>query len=426
MDIHVVQPGDTLYRLARQYGVPMDRLLHDNQLPDPSQLVVGQTIVIRYPSLTYTVKEGDTLWSIAQAHASTVRALLRNNPNLQGKDLLYPGQVLVIQYQDRPQGSLVVNSYAYPWIDRSLLSAALPSLSQLTPFAHRFTSDGTLISPEDEDLISAALQSGVAPLLCLANLDETDRFSSQLVHQLLSSDQAQARLISALVEEAQRKGYRGVDVDFEYVYGEDATAYAAFLSRLREALSPRGLPLSVALAAKTRDDQPGRLYEGHDYGLIAKAVDYALLMTYDWGYVSGPPMAVAPLPQVREVVTYALTHFKPEQLYLGIPNYGYNWPIPFKEGNQAVSVGNQQAVRLAWDHHAAIRFDETAQAPWFRYVDETGQEREVWFEDARSIQAKLKLALEYGLHGVGYWNLDRPFPQNWVVLASTANPAALL
>ena len=252
MDIHVVQPGDTLYRLARQYGVPMDRLLHDNQLPDPSQLVVGQTIVIRYPALTYTVQEGDTLWSIAQTHASTVRALLRNNPNLQGKDLLYPGQVLVIQYQDRPQGSLVVNSYAYPWIDRSLLTATLPYLSQLTPFAHRFTSDGALISLQDEALISATLQSGVSPLLCLANLDENDRFSSQLVHQLLSSDQAQTRLIAALVEEAQRKGYRGVDVDFEYVYGEDATAYAAFLSRLREALSPKGLPLSVALAAKTR------------------------------------------------------------------------------------------------------------------------------------------------------------------------------
>ena len=426
MDIHVVQPGDTLYRLARQYGVSMDRLLHDNQFPDPSQLVVGQSIVIRTPALTYTMKEGDTLWSIAQAHASTVRTLLRNNPNLQGKDLLYPGQVLVIQYQDRPQGLLTVNSYAYPWIDRALLTATLPYLSQLTPFAHRFTSDGTLIAPEDEVLISAALQSGVAPFLCLANLDENDSFSSQLVHQLLNCDTAQDKLITAIVKQAQGKGYRGVDVDFEYVYGEDAEHYANFLSRLRQALSPMGLPLSAALAAKTRDDQPGRLYEGHDYGRIAQAVDYALLMTYDWGYVSGPPMAVAPLPQVREVVEYALTHFRPQQLYLGIPNYGYNWPIPFKEGNRAVSVGNQQAVRLAWDRHAAIRFDQTAQAPWFRYVDENGQEREVWFEDARSIQAKVKLALEYGLHGVGYWNLDRPFPQNWVVLASTANIACLM
>ena len=35
MDIHVVRPGDTLYELAYQYGVPMSRLIQDNQLPDP-------------------------------------------------------------------------------------------------------------------------------------------------------------------------------------------------------------------------------------------------------------------------------------------------------------------------------------------------------------------------------------------------------
>ena len=426
MDIHVVRPGDTLYRLAGQYGVPMDRLIADNQLPDPSRLVVGQTILIRYPELTYTVKEGDTLWSIARDHASTVRALLRSNPNLQGRDLIYPGQVLVIQYKDRPQGTLAVNSYAYPWIHRPLLTATLPYLSQLTPFAHRFTGDGTLIPLQDGGLPAAALQAGAAPLLCLANLDERESFSSQLAHQLLTDEGAQQTLIAALGEAAEAVGYRGVDVDFEYVYGEDANAYADFLSRLREALSPMGLPLSAALAAKTADDQPGRLYEGHDYRLIARAVDRALLMTYDWGYVSGPPMAVAPLPQVRQVLEYALTHFKPQQLYLGIPNYGYDWPIPFREGDRGVSVGNQQAVSLAWDRHAAIRFDEAARAPWFRYVDASGREREVWFEDARSVEAKVRLALEYGLWGVGIWNLDRPAPQNWGVLASRTNIASLV
>ena len=426
MDIHVVQPGDTLYRLARQYGVSMDRLLHDNQLPDPSQLVVGQTIVIRYPLLTYTVKEGDTLWSIAQEQASTVRSLLRNNPNLGGKDILYPGQVLVIQYKDRPQRVLTVNSYAYPWIDRTLLTGTLPFQSQLTPFTHKFTPEGELLPLEDDLLLSAAFQIGVSPLLSLANLDENDSFSSLLAQQLLNSPEAQKRLIAAILDAVEQKGYRGVDADFEYVYGQDAKAYAEFLSQLRAALTPKGIPLSAALAAKISNDQPGRLYEGHDYALIAQAVDYALLMTYDWGYVSGPPMAVAPLPQVREVVEYALTHFKPEQLSLGIPNYGYDWPLPFKDGNRAQSIGNQQAVRLAWDRHAAIRFDETAQAPWFRYMDEKGVEHEVWFEDARSIQAKVNLALEYGLHGVGYWNLDRPFPQNWVVLSSKVNIPTLL
>lgn len=127
-------------------------------------------------------------------------------------------------------------------------------------------------------------------------------------------------------------------------------------------------------------------------------------------------MAVAPIRNVRQVLDYALTEMPPEKIYLGIPNYGYDWPLPFLHGNKATSISNQYAVELASKHYAAIRYDEKAQSPWFRYVDENGQEHEVWFEDARSIRAKLDLAREYGLHGVGYWNLMRPFPQNWLVL----------
>ena len=419
MDIHVVQPGDTMYRLAQQYGVPMERLIQDNQLEQPAQLVVGQTIVVQYPALTHTVRTGDSLYSIAQMHNTTVAQLLRNNPALQGRDLLFPGQSIVVRYDVRPSGCLAVNGYAYPYIQRDLLRSILPYLSQLTPFSYRF--EGSRLIPlQDEALVSAALQSRTAPLLCLANLDAQEQFSSELVHQLLSSEIQQQSLIAELLEAVDRRGYQGIDVDFEYVPAEDARAYARFLTQLRQALRSRRLPLSAALAAKTSANQPGRLYEGIDYHLIAQAVDFALLMTYDWGYLSGPPMAVAPLPQVRKVVEYALTEFSPEQLYLGIPNYGYNWPLPFREGNRAVSVNNVEAVRLAWNRHAAIRYDETAQAPWLRYVDEQGAEHEVWFEDARSIQAKLNLALEYGLYGVGYWNLDRPFPQNWVVLNSMA------
>ena len=419
MDIHVVQPGDTMYRLAQQYGVPMERLIQDNQLEQPAQLVVGQTIVVQYPALTHTVRTGDSLYSIAQMHNTTVAQLLRDNPALQGRDLLFPGQSIVVRYDVRPSGCLAVNGYAYPYIQRDLLRSILPYLSQLTPFSYRF--EGSRLIPlQDEALVSAALQSRTAPLLCLANLDAQEQFSSELVHQLLSSEIQQQSLIAELMEAVDRRGYQGIDVDFEYVPAEDARAYARFLAQLRQVLRSRRLPLSAALAAKTSANQPGRLYEGIDYHLIAQAVDFALLMTYDWGYLSGPPMAVAPLPQVRKVVEYALTEFSPEQLYLGIPNYGYNWPLPFREGNRAVSVNNVEAVRLAWNRHAAIRYDETAQAPWLRYVDEQGAEHEVWFEDARSIQAKLNLALEYGLYGVGYWNLDRPFPQNWVVLNSMA------
>ena len=420
MDIHVVQPGDTMYRLAQQYGVPMERLLQDNQLPDPSQLVVGQAIVVQYPEVTHTVKAGDSLYSIAQMHNTTAVQLLRNNPALQGRDLIYPGQVIVVQYRDQPQGTLTVNSYAYPSIDRELLRATLPYLSLLTPFTYRFDED-ELIPLRDEALVNAALQSRVAPVLHLSNLDEDERFSPELAHELLGDEEDQRELIQEIVRTADRKGYQWIDVDFEYIRAEDAQAYARFLARLRRALAPSGRPLIAALAPKTSAGQPGRLYEGIDYHLIAQSVDFALLMTYEWGNLASPPMAVAPLPQVQRVVEYALTEFYPNQLFLGVPNYGYDWTLPFRPGSRARSVNNVEAVRLAWNRRASIRYDQQAQAPWFRYVDDRGTEHEVWFEDARSIQAKVKLALDHGLYGLGVWNLDRPFPQGWAVVNATAN-----
>ena len=420
MDIHVVQPGDTMYRLAQQYGVPMERLLQDNQLPDPSQLVVGQTIVVQYPELTHTVRAGDSLYSIAQMHNTTAVQLLRNNPALQGRDLIYPGQHIVVKYASRPRGPLTVNAYAYPYIDPGLLRATLPYLSQITPFTYRFDGDD-LIPLQDEALASAALQSRVAPIFHLSNLDSQDRFSPEQAHELLSDEEDQEELIQEILRTIDRKGYRGVDVDFEFIRGEDAEDYARFLSRLHRALAPRGLPLIAALAPKTSAEQPGRLYEGIDYHLIAKAVDFALLMAYDWGNPASPPMAVAPLPQVRQVVEYALSEFRPGQIYLGVPNYGYDWTLPHREGSRAKSLSNVEAVQLAWGRRTAIRYDDQVQAPWFRYVDGQGAEHEVWFEDARSIQAKLNLAFDYRLHGIGVWNLDRPFPQGWAVVNAMAD-----
>ena len=177
-----------------------------------------------------------------------------------------------------------------------------------------------------------------------------------------------------------------------------------------------GLPVLAALAPKTRPDQPGLLYEAHDYALLGAAADYVLLMTYEWGYTYGPPMAVAPLPNVRQVLDYAVTVIPREKIYLGIPNYGYDWPLPFVQGEtRARSISNQEAVAIAVANGAEIQFDERAQSPWFRYTRE-GVEHQVWFEDARSMSAKLRLIQEYGLWGAGYWNLMRPYPQGWTVL----------
>ncbi len=102
---------------------------------------------------------------------------------------------------------------------------------------------------------------------------------------------------------------------------------------------------------------------------------------------------------------------------MGLPNYGYDWTLPYVKGeSRARSISNVEAVDIARRYGAEIRYDAYAQAPHFNYRAEDGKAHEVWFEDGESIRQKLLLINEYGLKGGGYWNLMRPFPQNLAVL----------
>lgn len=137
-----------------------------------------------------------------------------------------------------------------------------------------------------------------------------------------------------------------------------------------------------------------------------------------WGYTYGPPQAVAPLNKVRQVVEYAVTEISVDKINLGIPNYGYDWPLPFVSGEtKATTIGNVQAIQIAIERGAVIEFDPVAQSPYFTYIEDR-VEHVVWFEDVRSIQGKFNLVKEFNLRGVGYWQLMRLFLANWYLLDS--------
>ena len=417
MEIHVVRAGETLYGIAGQYGVDPATLQELNGIPPDGVLTAGQTIVIRRVATFHTVQPGETLTGIAGLYGIPLRRLYRNNFDLGGYPNLQTGRKLVIAFQDQPTASTHTNGYAYPFISAQLLSAELPYMSYLTPFTYGIDAAGGLLPLSDEAMLFQARRLGTAPLMHLSTLTETDNFSSARAVMVLTDLALQNALIDQIMETISAKGYQGLDVDFEFIPGAQREEYAAFIRRLRERLSGSGLPVIVALAPKTYAGQPGLLYEAHDYALLGAAADFVLLMTYEWGYTAGPPMAVAPLPNVRAVLDYAVTEIPREKIYLGIPNYGYDWPLPFRQGEtRARSISNQEAVELAVQYGVEINFDQTAQTPWFEYTASGGVRHVVWFEDARSMSAKLRLIAEYRLYGAGYWNLMRPYPQGWAVL----------
>lgn len=422
MGIHVVKQGETIYSIARDYDTTPNRLIEDNELTNPNNLVVGQTLVILYPKRTYTVEEGDTLLDVAQKNGVSVITLLQNNPGLADFPYLYVGQQIVIEYEGDKIGSMEVNGYLYPYIDIDVLEKTLPYLTYITIFTYGFTPEGELIGVDDQNIINIARDYGVAPLLLLSTLTNEGSFSNVLASQILNNIEAQNRLIENILTNLREKQYYGLNIDFEYIYPEDRQAYVNFIGNVTTILNAEGFEVIASLAPKIAADQPGILYEGHDYRAIGEVSNKVLLMTYEWGYTYGPPMGVAPIDKVREVLDYAVTEITPDMIFIGIPNYAYDWALPFVRGeSRARSLSNVEAVEQAAEYGATIYFDEVAKVPYYNYISADGIEHVVWFEDARSINEKLLLINQYGLNGTSYWNIMKYFPQNWAVLNSLYN-----
>ncbi|MCC2250653.1 MAG: LysM peptidoglycan-binding domain-containing protein [Bacillota bacterium] len=409
---YVVQSGDTLWMIAQRYQIPVQEIAAVNQITDPNLLFVGQMLEIPY--YPYIVQLGDSLWEIAQQTGVTVNELMRMNA-ITNPSLIYPGQVLKIPQPSRPVKE--INAYATKTGAQGAqeILAYGRLLTYVTPFTYSIRSDGTITELNDLPILEAAEATNVLPLLVLTNFVEGD-FDSDLAATLLRSPELQEKLITILLEEMQEKGYQGVNFDFEYVYPEDRENYNNFLRRVVARLHPNGYLVTTALAPKIRSDQEGLLYEAHDYKTQGEIVDFIVLMTYEWGWAGGRPLAIAPINEVRKVLDYAITVIPRDKIMMGIPLYGRDWRIPWQEGTVARTVSSQEAIQLAATYGAEIQYNDTYQSPYFRYTDGDGQQHEVWFEDARSIQAKYDILRDYDIRGASYWVLGIPFPQNWPVL----------
>ncbi|MGH4117391.1 glycoside hydrolase family 18 protein [Clostridium sp.] len=421
MIIHVVKSGESLYSISRLYNVSFNKIAVDNELADPNRLIVGQTLVILGGVRTHIVASGQTFYTIAVTYGLTINELSAANSNLTNIALIFPGQILDIPASNRKLGTIEVNGYAFSNITNEVLQKTLPYLTYLSIFSHQVKEDGTLISINDASIIEAARQAKVAPILVITNLVPGGGFNSDLAHTILGSAQLSDTLLNNVLQTLRAKKYYGLDIDFEYVYPDDRQLYNNFLKKAVEKLKPLGFSVTTALAPKLSDEQKGLLYEAHDYPVHGKLASHVILMTYEWGYTFGPPMAVAPLNAVRRVLDYAVTAIPSDKILMGIPNYGYDWTLPYKRGTKATVISNVGAINIASREGAEIKYDMVAQAPYFNYYDGNGKQHVAWFEDARSIRAKLKLVNELNLSGVSYWTIGRFFPQNWLVLKSLYN-----
>jgi len=460
MIIHVVSAGETLWQIANHYGVPVQSITLLNALATPDQLAIGQSLVIPSPYTTYTVKSGDTLWAIAQQFGVPIETIIADN-HLTNPDMLTPGTKLVIppvihivqpgetlwqiaQYYETSIQAIVaanhinnpnmiyvgshliiprklpiieVNAYSYQPSEEAIdsINAVGHLLTYFSPFAYLMKEDGTLQPISDEKMIAAAQAKNIIPMLTLTNFTSTQE-GSNLAHVVLSNEDLRVKVMNNVLQVMQEKGYEVLNIDFENVLPADRENYNAFIELAADMLHPMGYLVSTALAPKTSATQVGTLYEAQDYEAHGRLADFVVLMTYEWGYRFGPPQAISPINEMKRVVEYALTEVPADKILLGFELYARDWLLPHVKGQEAETFSPQEALNRAIKYGATIQFDQTAQSPFYRYVDEQGRNHEVWFEDARSAQAKFDMVKQYNLRGISYWALGFPFPQNWVLL----------
>jgi len=379
MAIYMVKEGDSLDQIASAYGKDPLEISYDNQIPYP-----------------YALTPGQNLWIEDEISEEAPSAEAGSKPNIR------------------------TGGYAYPFISRYVLEQTLPFLTDLYIFSYGFTAEGDLVYPTypDDWMISMAKGYNCAPILTLTPFGPDGKFNNYLISQIVDREESRSNLIDQITAQITDRGFEGVDIDFEYILAEDRDGFTAFVQEVTAAVNNLGYPVSVALAPKTSAGQKGLLYEGKDYPALGEAADSVLLMTYEWGYTYGPPMAVAPLPNVRQVLDYAVTEIPREKIRMGIPNYGYDWTLPYVRGeSRATTLGSIEARQRAIQFGVPIQYDEQAQSPYYLY--QSGSTRhEVWFEDLRSMRAKLSLIQEYSLRGAGYWNIMNLFRANWLLLKS--------
>lgn len=273
MIIHVVQPGETIDSIANYYGVSVARLIQENELRTPNNLVVGETLVILYPEVTYTVVEGDTLESIAASHGISLMELLRNNIYLSDREYIYPGEVLVIRYTDQKIRSISTNGYAYPFIDRNILRKTLPFLTYLTIFSYKFTAEGNLVNIEDEEVIQIARAYGVAPIMLLSTMTEKGIQDISIAENVLNNNEAQTNLINNILITMESKDYYGLNIDFQYIHPNDRQSFVNFVSRVTKELNKRGYYVYITIAPSTFEVETGIVYRGIDYKSLGEIAD---------------------------------------------------------------------------------------------------------------------------------------------------------
>lgn len=419
MNIHIVQPTDTINLIANAYGVSVTSLIQNNGLINPYDLVPGQTIVIVYPEQTHTISEGDSLTGIADAYGVSLMELLRNNPYISNREYIYPGETIVIRYNTNKR--MATNGFAYQYINIDTLRKTLPYLTYLSVYNYRAAGQGEIISYyDDTEIIRIAKEYGTVPLMLLTTLTTRGEPNIQIAFEILTNKEYQDRFIKDTLYIMKAKGYYGINIFFNYINPGNQKLYEDFTAKVSNSLSNEGYLFFITINPYIDFSENAPPSEIADYATISRPVNNITFLNLIWGTNNGPPSPVISINAIRQFINMTLAKVSPDLISIGMPIIGYNWELPYVAGKTtANALTINAAISLAADFGSVIQFDDPSQTPYFlydQYSNDLPVRHIVRFIDARTIDSLANVISEYGLDGIGIWNIMVFYDQLWLII----------
>jgi len=421
MIIYVVQAGDTITSIANKFEVSETRLIYENGITNPTDLIIGQTIVITNPKETYIVKQGDTLPEIALDHKVPIMQLYRNNPYLWDREYIFPGEELIISYDTKE--AIVTNAYAFPFIDNNILKKTLPYLTYLSILNYKTLRRGEIESfYDDSELIRITKQFGVIPIMLVTSVTFEGVRNPEISYEILLNPEYQDKHAQNMIKVMKEKGYYGVNITITYLNETNQELYLTYLKRVSTILKQEGYLVFITIDPNFTVEEKKTTFERVNYTKFNELVDSAYLMRFYWGAQFGPPMPVSSIENITLYLSYIVQMIKPQKINIGFPLLGYDWTLPYIQGfSEANSISLDNALELASLNKSTILFDEVSQTPYFEYAVNTDERiinHIVWFVDARTIAAIVDLVLENEIQGTGLWNIMNYYSQLWLIINS--------
>lgn len=263
---------------------------------------------------------------------------------------------------------------------------------------------GNMSSYASADFVSKMHQRGIDVWALVSDFDTNVDFA-----QLYSSKAARTNMVNKLVGEAKSYGFDGINLDYENIKSAYAKDYLQFVRELSVACERNGIVLS------TDNYKPEAYNRCYNLKEQSKFVDYVIVMAYDEHYAGTDAGSVASLPFVKEAVEDTVQLVGKEHVIAGIPFYTRIWTTT--DGNTTSrAVGMQAAIdQLNSDGQVALWNDDCGQ--YVASYTVGSSTRQIWFEEEKSIKAKMQVIQQENTAGVACWKLGLEKSTVWSVIS---------